>query len=89
MRDILNATSAKGILGTIGSLTLAQWSHVASIIVAAITAAYMVYRWIRDAREDSSGAPGFISELSAARERIAALETSAAQAIAALKQTSP
>ena len=51
MRDILNATSAKGIIGTIGSLTLAQWSHVASIIVAAITAAYMVYRWIRDARE--------------------------------------
>ena len=51
MRDILNATAAKGIIGTIGSLTLAQWSHVASIIVAAITAAYMVYRWIRDARE--------------------------------------
>lgn len=51
MRDILNATSAKGIIGTIGSLTLAQWSHVASIVVAAITAAYMVYRWIRDARE--------------------------------------
>ena len=51
MRDLINATAAKGILGTIGSLTLAQWSHVASIIVAAITAAYMVYRWIRDARE--------------------------------------
>ena len=42
-----------------------------------------------DAREDSAGSPGLASELSAARERIAALETSAAQAIAALKQTSP
>ena len=60
MRDLINATAAKGILGTIGSLTLAQWSHVASIIVAAITAAYMVYRWIRDARErtcDKSSCP--------------------------------
>lgn len=51
MRDIINATAAKGILGTIGSLTLAQWSHVASIIVAAITASYMIYKWVRDARE--------------------------------------
>lgn len=51
MRDIINATAAKGILGTIGSLTLAQWSHVASIIVAAITASYMIYKWIRDVRE--------------------------------------
>jgi hypothetical protein len=51
MRDIINATAAKGIIGTIGSLTLAQWSHVASIIVAAITASYMIYKWIRDARE--------------------------------------
>ena len=51
MRDIINATAAKGIIGTIGSLTLAQWSHVASIVVAAITAAYMIYKWIRDARE--------------------------------------
>lgn len=42
-----------------------------------------------DAREGSAGTPGLASELSAARERIAALETSAAQAIAALKQTSP
>lgn len=42
-----------------------------------------------DAREDSAAAPGLASELSAARERIAALETSAAQAVAALKQTSP
>lgn len=60
MREMLNATSAKGILGTIGSLTLAQWSHVASIIVAGITAVYMVYRWIRDARErtcDKAGCP--------------------------------
>lgn len=72
MRDIINATAAKGIIGTIGSLTLAQWSHVASIIVAVITASYMIYKWVRDVRE-----------------RIAALETSAAQAIAALKQTSP
>jgi hypothetical protein len=51
MRDIINATAAKGILGTIGSLTLAQWSHVASITVAAITASYMIYKWIRDVRE--------------------------------------
>ena len=51
MRDIINATAAKGIIGTIGSLTLAQWSHVASIVVAAITAAYMIYKWVRDARE--------------------------------------
>ena len=51
MRDIINATAAKGIIGTIGSLTLAQWSHVASIIVAAITASYMIYKWIRDVRE--------------------------------------
>lgn len=51
MRDIINATAAKGIIGTIGSLTLAQWSHVASIIVAVITASYMIYKWIRDARE--------------------------------------
>jgi len=51
MRDIINATAAKGILGTIGSLTLAQWSHVASIIVAAITASYMIYKWVRDVRE--------------------------------------
>ena len=55
MRDILNATAAKGILGTITSvllgLSVEEWSHIASIIVAAITAAYMVYRWIRDARE--------------------------------------
>ena len=60
MRDFINATSAKGILGTIGSLTLAQWSHVASIIVAGITAAYMIYRWVRDARErtcDKAGCP--------------------------------
>jgi len=42
-----------------------------------------------DARADSAGAPGLVSELSAARDRIAALETPAAQAIAALKQTSP
>lgn len=51
MRDIINATAAKGIIGTIGSLTLAQWSHVASITVAAITASYMIYKWIRDVRE--------------------------------------
>ena len=51
MRDLINATAAKGILGTIGSLTLAQWSHVASIVVAVITAAYMIYKWVRDARE--------------------------------------
>ena len=51
MRDIINATAAKGIIGTIGSLTLAQWSHVASIAAASITAAYMLYKWIRDARE--------------------------------------
>lgn len=51
MRDLLNATATKGILGTIGSLTLAQWSHVASIVVACITAAYMLYKWVRDARE--------------------------------------
>lgn len=51
MRDIINATAAKGILGTIGSLTLAQWSHVASICVACVTIAYMLYKWIRDARE--------------------------------------
>ena len=51
MRDIINATAAKGIIGTIGSLTLAQWSHVASIIVAVITASYMIYKWIRDVRE--------------------------------------
>lgn len=51
MRDLINATATKGILGTIGSLTLAQWSHVASIVVAAITTAYMLYKWIRDARE--------------------------------------
>lgn len=42
-----------------------------------------------DAREDSAGAPGLVSELSAASERIAALETSAAQAIAALRHTTP
>lgn len=42
-----------------------------------------------DAREDSAVAPGLASELSAARERIGALETSVAQAVAALKQTSP
>jgi len=51
MRDIINATAAKGIIGTIGSFTLAQWSHVASIIVAAITASYMIYKWVRDVRE--------------------------------------
>ena len=51
MRDLLNATATKGIVGTIGSLTLAQWSHVASIVVAGITASYMVYKWVRDHRE--------------------------------------
>ena len=56
MRDLINATAAKGILGTIGSFTLAQWSHVASIIVAAITASYMIYKWIRDAREHTCDA---------------------------------
>ena len=51
MRDIINATAAKGIIGTIGSLTLAQWSHVASICVACVTIGYMIYKWIRDVRE--------------------------------------
>lgn len=51
MRDLINATAAKGILGFIGSLTLAQWSHVASIAVAVVTIAYMLYKWRRDYKE--------------------------------------
>jgi len=60
MRDLINATAAKGILGTIGSLTLAQWSSVASIVVALVTASYVIYKWVRDARErtcDKTGCP--------------------------------
>lgn len=37
----------------------------------------------------AGASPGLASELSAARERIGALETSVAQAVAAIKQTSP
>ena len=55
MRDIINATAAKGILGTITSIFLGMspedWSHIASIAVALLTGSYLVYRWIRDARE--------------------------------------
>ena len=51
MRDLLNATATKGIIGSIGSHTLAEWSHVASICVACVTIGYMLYKWIRDARE--------------------------------------
>lgn len=55
MRDLVNATAAKGILGTITSIFLGMspedWSHIASIAVALLTGSYLVYRWIRDARE--------------------------------------
>jgi len=54
MRDLLNATATKGILGTITSVVLGlsveEWSHIASIIVALLTGSYLVYRWVRDAR---------------------------------------
>ena len=55
MRDVLNATAAKGILGTITSvllgLSVEEWSHIASIIVACLTGGYIAYKWMRDHRE--------------------------------------
>ena len=55
MRDIINATAAKGIIGTIASVVLGlspeDWSHIASIVVAVLTSSYVAYKWIRDARE--------------------------------------
>lgn len=64
MRDLLNTTATKGILGTITSVLLGlsaeEWSHIASITVALLTGGYVVYKWIRDARErtcDTAGCP--------------------------------
>lgn len=51
----MNTTAAKGIIGTITSVFLGlspeEWSHIASIAVAVLTGSYLVYRWVRDARE--------------------------------------
>jgi hypothetical protein len=55
MRDLVNTTATRGILGTIASVLLGlspeDWSHIASITVAVLTGGYIVYKWRRDARE--------------------------------------
>lgn len=61
MRDLLNATATKGILGTIASVLLGlspeDWSHIASIAVAVLTGGYIAYKWRRDARERTCDTP--------------------------------
>lgn len=64
MRDLIHPPVAKGICGTVASVVLGlspeDWSHIASIVVAGITGAYLIYRWVRDARErtcDKTGCP--------------------------------
>lgn len=51
----MNSTVVKGIVGTVTAtflgLSAEEWSHIASIAVAMLTGAYLVYRWVRDARE--------------------------------------
>lgn len=51
MRDLITSTATKGFLGTITSLTLSQWSEVAGLVAGFLTAGYVAYKWIRDARE--------------------------------------
>ena len=64
MRELFTPTALKGIAGTIATFVLGlspeDWSHIASIMVAGTTISYLVYRWIRDARErtcDRSACP--------------------------------
>lgn len=61
MRDLLNAPATKGIVGTITSvflgLSVEEWSHIASIIVAGLTGGYIAYKWLRDHRERTCDTP--------------------------------